>query len=563
MTMLLLDLLAYYVYFLRFLLIITAGFIVISSLDDMFIDILYWFRAAYRTFIIRAKYPRLDVEQLYVKKESRFAVIIPAWQEDNVIRQMLENTLNTYDYEAYDIFVGTYANDSATQGEVDAASQIYEKVHKVVVPHDGPTSKADCLNWLIQGIFLREEQTGVHYDGVVMHDAEDVVHRLELKLFNHLIERKDLMQLPVFSLERPWYEFTAGHYIDEFAESHSKDLLIREMLTGSVPSAGVATCFSRRAIDGLARQRNNLVFSLDSLTEDYDISFRLKELGMSEIFLRYGVMSSIRSESPFTGKVRTLRKRDFVATREYFPNSIPTAVRQKSRWILGIVFQGWRAIGWQGTLAMRYMLVRDRKTVLTSIATFFAYFILFNSLLMLIIPRVFSLPYLFPPLLEVHSFPWWLVVLNLVFFINRMFHRMLFTGRIYGWEQALLSVPRLFVSNLVAFLAVMRAFRLYFNHLLTKKPIVWDKTTHAYPSTGQLNKMRQRLGEALLDRQLITQHVLTEALEQQKKSGKPLGEILLEMDAVLLSDLATELGRNLSISPAEARARLTKTKEKP
>ena len=36
--------------------------------------------------------------------------------------------------------------------------------------------------------------------------------------------------------------------MDEFAEWHAKDLVVRESVSGSVPSAGVGTCFSRRAL---------------------------------------------------------------------------------------------------------------------------------------------------------------------------------------------------------------------------------------------------------------------------------------------------------------------------
>lgn len=559
--MLLVDIIAYYVFFLKILLVFTATFIVLSGLDDLFIDIVYWVRTIRRALFIRPRFKPLDVEQLYIKSQKPFAVMVPAWREDDVIRQMIDNTIRTYDYTPYHMFIGVYQNDPATQAEVRAACRVHKNVTMIIVPRDGPTCKADCLNWLLQGVMLHEKEHNISFAGVVMHDAEDVVHRLELRLFNYLVERKDLMQLPVFSLEMPWYNFTAGHYIDEFAESHSKDMLVRETLTGAVPSAGVATCFSRRAIEALAAQNNNIVFNTDSLTEDYDISFRLKELGMEQIFLRYGIMATVRKVSPFTGKVTTVRQRDYVATREYFPNSIRAAMRQKARWILGIVFQGWRFIGWRGSLATRYMLMRDRKAVLTSIATFAAYFLLFNSLVLYAIPRLFPDFYGFPPLLEVGTFPWWLVVLNLLFLANRLFHRMLFTGRIYGWEQALLSIPRMLVGNVVNFLASVRATRLYVSHLITKKPMVWDKTAHAYPSTDHLQHMQQRLGELLLERHLITQHILDKALQKQETDSRPLGEILLDMKALSLTDLANALAQHLSISPAEARLRLQKHAE--
>nr|BFE97275.1 hypothetical protein GCM10020185_78110 [Pseudomonas brassicacearum subsp. brassicacearum] len=81
------------------------------------------------------------------------------------------------------------------------------------------------------------------FAGVVLHDSEDVLHPLELRLFNYLLPRKDMIQLPVVSLERNWYEWVAGVYMDEFAEWHGKDLVVRESMTDTVPSAGVGTCF--------------------------------------------------------------------------------------------------------------------------------------------------------------------------------------------------------------------------------------------------------------------------------------------------------------------------------
>ena len=128
----------------------------------------------------------------------------------------------------------------------------YKQLRRVEVPHDGPTCKADCLNWVIQAIFLHEQQAGIEFAGVILHDSEDVLHPLELKFFNYLLPRKDMIQLPVASLEREWYELVAGVYMDEFAEWHAKDLVVRESVTGTVPSAGVGTCFSRRALLALA-----------------------------------------------------------------------------------------------------------------------------------------------------------------------------------------------------------------------------------------------------------------------------------------------------------------------
>ncbi len=52
---------------------------------------------------------------------------------------------------------------------------------------------------------------------------------------------EDLIQIPVYPFEREWTHFTSMTYIDEFSELHGKDVPVREVLAGQVPSAGVGT----------------------------------------------------------------------------------------------------------------------------------------------------------------------------------------------------------------------------------------------------------------------------------------------------------------------------------
>ena len=85
---------------------------------------------------------------------------------------------------------------------------------------------------------------------------------------------------------------TAGTYMDEFAEFHSKDLFVRQRLTGVVPCAGVAACFSRKAIEALKSWRQGEVFDPVALTEDYDVAFAMKTLGLTSAF--------VLNEAPYT-----------------------------------------------------------------------------------------------------------------------------------------------------------------------------------------------------------------------------------------------------------------------
>ena len=205
------DFLAGYLVWTKVMLYMASVLIMISSIDDMFIDIYYWTRRIYREFTVYRRFGHLTVEQLREQAEKPLAIMIPAWQEAPVIAKMIENAISTFEYSNYLIFAGTYPNDPETGREVELVRERFTNVERVVTPHDGPTSKADCLNWVIQAIKLYEQENGIEFAGIVMHDAEDVVHPLEMRLFNHLIGRFDFIQLPVYPLESRWWRMTSGH----------------------------------------------------------------------------------------------------------------------------------------------------------------------------------------------------------------------------------------------------------------------------------------------------------------------------------------------------------------
>jgi len=521
-----------YLSFTHWMIIIVALVILLSSLDDLFIDLIYWFRQAWRELVVRRRHPALPIERLSEVDEKPLAIMIPAWQEAGVISRMLENTVQILKYNRYVIFVGTYSNDLATGTEVDQVARHIRNLQHVTVPNPGPTCKADCLNWVVQGIFEYEKRHKMQFAGVVMHDSEDIVHPLELKLFNFLLPRKDLVQLPVLSLERNWHEFVAGTYVDDFAEWHSKDLVVREVLTGQVPCAGVSACFSRRALLALNEGTGGQPFNTETLTEDYDISLRLSRLGMSEVFVKFPVSYEVSRKRAF-GLLpdRTVTIESLIATREYFPSKMRAAVRQKARWLLGIAIQGWGQIGWPGSLAMKYLLFRDRKTVVTSFVAILAYLLVLNYLLLWGVGLWRGEDYAG----EVLALEGWVAVLfaaNLVLLANRAAQRFYFVARNYGWEQGLMSLPRMVVGNFINFFAASRALRQWFSHLATGAQIAWDKTEHEFPSAELLRRHRRSLGELLLSWHTLEQEQLHDALRQQKQSGQRLGHILVEQGVI-------------------------------
>jgi adsorption protein B len=523
----------------------------ISGIDDLFIDLYYGIRSLYRRISILPKHPPLREEQLLQTLEQPIAILIPAWDESAVIRRMLENTLRALNYANYHIFVGTYPNDPGTQREVEIVREKVDNVHRTVCPKDGPTNKADCLNWIYQGIKLFEEENNLRFAIFVMEDAEDIIHPLTLKLFNYLMPRKDMIQLAVLPLPAKWYNFTEGHYTDEFAENHFKNLVVREFLSGSVPSAGVGCAFSRRAIELIASLNHNQLFSIDSLTEDYDIGLRLHPYGMKQIFVKQGIERTILKTGLFSRKKREVKVKEYIAIREHFPKTFRAAMRQKSRWIVGICLQGWAAIGWQGGLATKYMLYRDRKALVNNYVNMIGYLVL--TVVVLYYLSLWLIPdaYRYPPLVQRGSWIWYLIWIDTALMVVRICERCFCVYCFYDLPQALLSIPRFFWANIINFAAGSRALYLYAKYLVTGKFIPWDKTSHIFPSDAELKAYRRKLGDLLLDRRFITVKQLDEALMRQQQDPRPLGAILLDMGLVKEEELLQVLGVQLYLSTQE------------
>jgi bacteriophage N4 adsorption protein B len=534
----LIDIVAIYLYGLMQVAIVLAVVILISGLDDLFIDIVYWSRHTWRALTVYRTHAHLDYRQLYESEEKPLAIMVPAWQEHGVIDKMAALAATTLDYENYHIFVGTYPNDLETQQDVEKVCALFPNVHKVICARPGPTSKADCLNNILNAIFQFEQRACLKFEGFILHDSEDMLSKMELRLFNYLIDRNDLIQIPVYPLKKSWSNFTSGHYLDEFSESHGKDLVVREALAGQVPSAGVGTCFSRRAVTALVEAGNGIAFDVQSLTEDYDIGFRLKALGMKEIFVRFPVVEPKHQQARRSAMEAgiSLRESNVVSVREYFPESLTYAVRQKSRWIIGIVYQGFKTHQWATSGVLNYFLWRDRKGVITNFTSFLALLLAAQLCVIWLYQQAVPDAYQFLSIFENDGWLGILLTVNLWLMMNRVVQRMIFVTRYYGIAQGLLSFPRLLWGNLINFLANWRALK---QAALAGdiRRIAWDKTSHDFPVLGEQNKVRRPLGKILVEQGAVTEAQLKAALQQPMR-GFRIGSLLVHEGEITTRQLA-------------------------
>jgi adsorption protein B len=422
----------------------------------LLVDLIYFARRMWRAVAVYSRYPRAFASQLERPARPGFlAILVPAWDESAVISSMLRATLRRVEHANYRIFVGHYRNDPATAAAI--ASVAGQRIEMVSVEVDGPTTKADCLNHLYDALLFYERATGRTAKAVVLHDAEDVVHPLELGLFDRLIERAGVIQVPVMPLvdrSSPWI---SGHYCDEFAEAHAKEMVVREAVGAAIPLAGVGCAIAREPLARLAAMHDGRPFVGGSMTEDYELGLRIGALGLKTMFVRI----------PATPGDRAV-----VSSRGHFPSSLGVAVRQKARWLGGIALAGWDRMGWRGGLGERWMRMRDRRGPLAALLLIAAYgaALLWSQLWLAELLGAPVQARLNPALVALLQVNAWLL-------LWRIFMRASFTTAAYGLGQGLLWIPRMVVGNVIAVLAAGRAISLHLGGGAQR----WDKTTHIFP----------------------------------------------------------------------------------
>lgn len=469
---------------LTILIAVTASIVFVSGIDDIAYDFAFAAMWISRRFSKdRDSHYRVIREELEAMPERQAAIMVPLWREADVVGQMIDHAIDVLNYENYTIFVGVYPNDTQTLEIVEICKQSHgERVQIAMVPHPGPTSKSDNLNHVLEEIYLYEARTGVHFELFVLNDAEDLVPKDELKLINYYIDKFDIVQISVFPIKTKWSEFTAGHYMDEFAQLHLKDMPTREWLTGAIPCAGVGAAFSRKSIQLLAQLHEGQVFNEIALTEDYVLPLELSR----QALLSHFVLSKpviLEEKKTWSGRDVVEDPSSLVAVREYFPRKFGAAVRQKTRWVLGIALQGWDNLGWSGDPSYRFLLYRDRKVLWNNIVNVIGYILVTLIVSAWYLNYIYEDPTVFPVIVREGSWIWYMLIFNFVILTWRLIVRAWCTYHIYGLFHAILSVPRAVWGNFINFVATVRAISIYYKaRRRAIHRIPWDKTEHEFPS---------------------------------------------------------------------------------
>ena len=433
-----------------------AALILARQLFETILDVLAWHRGLFSR-------PRLHPAAAAPPAATarlRIAVLVPAWREEAVIAAMLTRAAGAFAGPACRIYVGCYPNDAPTRRAVFAAARRLPRIRPVLLPHPGPTSKADCLNHL-----YRAARADGGFDVFLLHDAEDLVDAAEPAVVAARLAAEPglaLVQFPVRVHREARAAPLAHLYADEFADSHLRVQPLRAHLTGSALSAGVGTAIRADALAALAADEG-APFAADCLAEDYLLALQLARRGWRSRFL-------VPWMADAAGRAR------LVAVEECFPRRFAAAVRQRARWMIGIACQAPARVGWFGNVWQRLFLLQDRLMIICALADLVAAALALCGL---------GLPAcgIADPPVPLPDDPRFglLVAANLALGLWRLGVRMRCAALVHGWSFALWAPLRWPCGIILNGCAAIRAIGLHLSARLARRAVAWDKTAHRFP----------------------------------------------------------------------------------
>jgi adsorption protein B len=509
--------------------------------DDFIWDIYSWIKRS------QYKKSRLEFKQLRTPPPKLLAMTIGAWNEAAVIGEVIENLIASIQYpkSMYHLFVGVYPNDQDTLQIVAEIEKRVPNVHMVINSISGPTTKAQNINHVISKVKEYEQLHGYRFASVTVHDAEDVVHPYELMVTNYLIDYYDALQFPVFplmqmpKLKNFFKTITVGAYADEFAENHFTTMVGRCSTGAFVPSAGTGFALSRKTIESFETDE---ILPNSSLTEDYRLSLTLFQRGLS--------MHYVLDRIPRVSQENKIIF-DYVTTRSMFPATFQAAVKQKTRWILGITMQsiGLKDIFAKNKLSFigRYSIYRDLKAKIGNLLVFVGYPVLVYFFMSFFVSLT--------PIYPIFSVSWYLSLIVTMMMIERQLSRSIAIYHVYGLKSVIFAcllppiLPlRIVWGNIINLAATIRAYKQSLSRNKgqkrvnpKKKTFTWSKTEHTFLPKEVLQRYHRTFGDVLIEKGMIAPEILKKALidkPENIQTGKFLVQNQIITDRQLLEVLS-------------------------
>lgn len=162
---------------------------------------IYW---AYQIVVSFCSLIKLKDKKLLIEKNHKFMAIVPAHNEENVIKNLVES-LNAQDYpkELYDVYV---IADNCT----DATAEIAKNAGAIVLKRfdEKNKTKGHALNWFIK----QKIEENADYDALCVFDADNIVDKNFLKNMNKKLCQGEEVVQGYRDIKNPTDSWISGGY---------------------------------------------------------------------------------------------------------------------------------------------------------------------------------------------------------------------------------------------------------------------------------------------------------------------------------------------------------------
>lgn len=194
--------------------------------------------------------------------QKRFAIVIPAHNEENVIGQTIES-IKALDYprELYDIFV-------VCDNCIDKTEEIAKEKKVITLKRSSlKTGKGNALEWAFARLWEVIEKNHQDYDAIVMFDADNLVNKNFLNIINtKLLEGHEVVQSYLDS-KNPKDTWVTQSYAFSYWATNRTFQLSRENLGLSAQLGGTGVVISTQILKEIGWEAR-------SLTEDLEFTQR-------------------------------------------------------------------------------------------------------------------------------------------------------------------------------------------------------------------------------------------------------------------------------------------------
>ena len=162
---------------------------------------IYW---AYQIVVSFCSLITLKDKKLLIEKDHKFMAVIPAHNEEAVIKNLVESlTAQNYPKELYDIYV---IADNCT----DATAEIAKDAGAIVLKRfdEQNKTKGHALNWFIK----QKIEENADYDALCVFDADNIVDKNFLKNMNKKLCQGEEVVQGYRDIKNPTDSWIAGGY---------------------------------------------------------------------------------------------------------------------------------------------------------------------------------------------------------------------------------------------------------------------------------------------------------------------------------------------------------------